>query len=244
LNESIALTGAKLGNLPLTNTLLTSILVMLLIVGVCYKATRSMQLVPSGLQNFVEFIIESLYNLIASIETNERKVRLFFPFVATFFIFILTSNYVGLLPGVGTIGYYANHTFVPFLRSAASDLNMTLALAIFSVITAHVLAIREQGIKGYLAIWFSLNPILLFVGLLELVGEVTKVISLSFRLFGNIFAGETVLEVVGHIFGPYLAPLPFLGLELVLGGAQALVFAMLTLASLVILTMDHNSEAH
>ena len=125
-----------------------------------------------------------------------------------------------------------------------SDLNTTLALALFSVLTAHVISVKEQGLKGYLAIWFSLNPILLFVGMLELVSEVTKVVSLSFRLFGNIFAGETVLEVMGHSFSTFLVPLPFLGLELIVGFAQALVFAMLTLASLVLLTMDHSADAH
>ncbi len=242
--QELALSGAQLGVLPITNTVLTGILVAGGIVGVAHLATRKMQLVPSGLQNGAEMVVEFIYNLIASVEADRRKVNLFFPFVVTFFIYIVVANYAGLLPGVGTIGFFEHGHLTPLLRAPMSDLNTTLALALFSVITAHVLSVMEQGIKGYLAIWFSLNPILLFVGLLELISEVTKVISLSFRLFGNIFAGETVLEVIGHTFSPFVATLPFLGLELIVGFAQALVFAMLTLASFVILTMNHESDAH
>ena len=240
----LALSGTNLGSLALTNTALTSTLVVAFLLIVAYAGTRRMTLVPSGLQNVVELIVESLYNLVASISDDPRKTRMFFPLVATFFIYIMAANYIGLLPGVGTIGFYYQGSFIPFLRSAASDLNMTLALALFSVAAAHVYAIREQGLKGYLAIWFSLNPVLLFVGILELVSEVTKIVSLSFRLFGNIFAGETVLDVVSSVISPYIAPLPFLGLELIVGFVQALVFSMLTLASMVILTMNHNAEAH
>ena len=242
--QELALSGAQLGALPITNTLLTGVLVAGGIVGVARLATRNMQLVPSGLQNLVEMVVEFVYNLVSSVEHSPRKVRLFFPFIATFFIYILLANYAGLLPGVGTIGFYDHGHLTPLFRAPMSDLNTTLALALFSVLTAHVLSVMEQGVKGYLAIWFSLNPILLFVGLLELVSEVTKVVSLSFRLFGNIFAGETVLEVIGHTFSTFVATLPFLGLELIVGFAQALVFAMLTLASFVLLTMDHSSDAH
>jgi F-type H+-transporting ATPase subunit a len=130
------------------------------------------------------------------------------------------------------------------LRSPASDLNLPLSLALISVVATHYFSIRELGLKGYLAIWFSLNPILLFVGLLELVGELTKVVSLSFRLYGNIFAGETVLEAIGHAISPILVTLPFFGLELIVGFVQALVFSMLTLASLVLLTTHHGEDSH
>jgi F-type H+-transporting ATPase subunit a len=203
-----------------------------------------MQLVPSGLQNLVEFAIESLFNLVDSITEDSDKTARFFPYIASLFLYIAVANYFGLLPGVGTIGLYFGHEFVPFFRSAASDLNMTLSLAIFSVLLAHFYSIKMRGLKNYLKIWFSFNPILLFVGLIEIISEFTKVISLSFRLFGNIFAGETVLDVVSHVISPYLAPLPFLGLELIVGFVQALVFAILTLVSLMILTSDHSAEAH
>ena len=238
----LALSGAQLGALPITNTLFTSFLVAGGILGVAKLATRHMKDVPGPLQNIVEMAVEFVYNLVASVESNQRKINIFLPIVATFFIYIILANYSGLLPGVGTIGFYDHGHLVPLLRAPASDLNTTLALALFSVLAAHVISVRETGWKSYLSHWFSLNPILLFVGLLELVSEVTKVVSLSFRLFGNIFAGETVLEVMGHSFSTFLVPLPFIGLELIVGFAQALVFAMLTLASLVLLTMDHGSE--
>jgi F-type H+-transporting ATPase subunit a len=244
LAEQLALSGAQLGALPITNTYLTGVLVAGAILGIAHVATKNMKMVPSGMQNAVEMVVEFIYNMVSSVEQNSRKVKLFVPFIATFFIYIIMANYSGLLPGVGTIGFYDHDHLVPLFRAPASDLNTTLSLALFSVVLAHVMSVREIGLKGYLSHWFSLNPILLFVGLLELVSEFTKIASLSFRLFGNIFAGETVLEVMGHTFSTFLVPLPFLGLELIVGFAQALVFAMLTLASLVLLTMDHSADAH
>jgi F-type H+-transporting ATPase subunit a len=249
LSEEIHLTGSPLidlGPITLTNTWLASIVVVLLLIWVARKAVANMKDVPGPLQNAVEFVIESLYDLIMSVSNSTRKTRIFFPLVATFFIYILTSNYFGLLPGVGTIGFFdaEHHHFTALLRSPASDLNTTLALAFFSVIATHYYSLRELGVKGYLAIWFSLNPILLFVGILELVGEVTKVISLSFRLFGNIFAGEAVLEAISSKISPFLVTLPFYSLELIVGFVQALVFSMLTLASLILLTSHHGEEEH
>lgn len=242
--EQLALSGVQLGDLPITNTMLTSIIVAGSILGAAHFATKKMSLVPSGFQNLAEMVVEFVYDLVSSVESSDRKARIFFPIVATFFIYIILANYAGLLPGVGTIGFYDHDHLVTMLRAPMSDLNTTLALALFSVLSAHFLSVKETGWSGYLSHWFSLNPILLFVGLLELVSEVTKVVSLSFRLFGNIFAGETVLEVMGHSFSTFLVPLPFLGLELIVGFAQALVFAMLTLASLVLLTMDHGTDGH
>lgn len=237
--------GSFLGQTAITNTLLTSAIVATLIIFMAWLSTRRMQLVPSTLQNIAELIIEYLYDIIASIETSPRKARIFVQIVATFFIYILFSNYFGLLPGVGTIGFEDHGHFTALLRAGTSDLNTTLALALVSVGLAHYYSIKELGFKGYIAHWFSFNIILLFVGLLEIISEITKVVSLSFRLFGNIFAGETVLHVISSTVSPF-ATLPFLALELIVGFAQALVFAMLTLASLVILTMHHGSadEAH
>ncbi len=238
------LSASQLGESAITNTLFTSAVVVLLLITVAYFATRNMKLIPSGLQNIMEAVIEYLYSIVSSIEDSPRKAKIFIQIIATFFIYILVSNYFGLLPGVGTIGFYDHGHFTPLFRASTSDLNTTLALALVSVGIAHYYSIKELGFKGYISHWFSFNIILLFVGLLEIVSEITKVISLSFRLFGNIFAGETVLHVISSTISPF-ATLPFLGLELIVGFAQALVFAMLTLASLVILTMHHGSaEAH
>lgn len=244
MSEHVALAATQLGGLPITNTLLSSLVVVLVLCAIGFMATRRMQLVPSGLQNLVEFAVESLYNLIESIVGDSRRTRMFFPWIASFFLYIMIANYIGLLPGVGTIGYTSGHTFVPFLRSAASDLNMTLGLALFSVLLAHFYSVKELGVLGYLGVWLNINPFLLFSGVLELFLELAKVTSLAFRLFGNIFAGETVLEVISGIISPYLVPLPFMALEVVVGFVQALVFAMLTLASLLTLTTSHSHEEH
>src|SRR5258708_1400525 len=155
----------------------------------------------------------------------------------TFFLFIMVGNLLGLLPGFGTI----THHSVPLLRSINSDLNTTLALALISAVTTHIFAIKYVGLKNYLKRWVSLNPIFLFVGLLEIVGEFTKIISLSFRLFGNIFAGEVVLSTISQIFA-FIVPLPFYFLEIIVGFVQAAVFMMLTLVFMVLLTEKHGEH--
>ncbi|MEX2028452.1 MAG: F0F1 ATP synthase subunit A [Candidatus Curtissbacteria bacterium] len=225
-----------LGPLPITNTILTTWLVTLILVGFAFAATRKVALVPTGIQNVAEFAVESLHDLVSSVAGNKTSV--FFPIIASFFFFIIVGNYLGLLPGFGTIGFYQGEEFVPLLRSMNSDLNTTLALALVSVITTHYLAIKYLGLGGYAKKWFALNPIFLFVGIIELAGEFTKIVSLSFRLFGNIFAGETALETVSGLFA-FFVPIPFMLLELIVGFVQALVFAMLTLVFMVILTAKH-----
>ncbi|MBI2598835.1 F0F1 ATP synthase subunit A [Candidatus Curtissbacteria bacterium] len=239
MEEHIALAAEKLfsiGPLPVTNTILTTWLVTLILIGFAAAATRRVALVPSPIQNFAEFAVESLHGLVSSVAGN--KTAAFFPIIASFFFFIIVGNYLGLLPGFGTIGFHEGQKFVPLFRSINSDLNTTLALALVSVIATHYLAIKYLGLGDYLKKWISLNPIFLFVGLIELAGEFTKVISLSFRLFGNIFAGETALTTVSQLFA-FVVPLPFYFLELIVGFVQALVFAMLTLVFMVILTQKH-----
>ncbi|MEX2054817.1 MAG: FoF1 ATP synthase subunit a, partial [Candidatus Andersenbacteria bacterium] len=159
----------------------------------------------------------------------------------TFFVFILINNWLGLVPGVGSITVTTEHGTAPLFRGATADLNTTLALAIISVVMTHVYAIRELGLFSHLSKYFSLNPVMLFVGLLELVAEFSKMVSFSFRLFGNIFAGEVLLVVIAYLM-PVVAPLPFFGLELFVGLVQALVFTMLTLVFLEIATSHHHGE--
>ncbi len=232
-----------IGALPVTNTMLMSWVVTAILSITAIIVSRKVTLVPAGLQNFFEFVIEYAYNMTE--ELAHSKAKVFFPFIMTFFLFIITSNWLGLLPGFGTIGFNeikdGKETFIPLLRSINADLNMTLSLALVSVIVTHFFAVRYLGIKDYLKKWFALNPIFLFVGLLELVGEVTKVVSLSFRLFGNIFAGEVVLATIAGIFA-FVAPLPFYFLEIIVGFVQAAVFMMLTLTFMVLLTEKHGEE--
>lgn len=243
-SEGVALAAEKLGyigSVPITNSLVTTWLVVAILVGFAFIATRKVSPIPTPLQNFAEFLVESLRNMVESIA--HEKTKIFFPIIASFFFFIIVGNYLGLLPGVGTIGFHQteNHQeiFVPIFRSINSDINTTLALALVSVITTHYFAIRYLGFGAYLKKWFPLSPIMLFVGLIELAGEFTKVISLSFRLFGNIYAGESVLETASHKLFAFIVPIPFLSLEIIVGFVQALVFSMLTLAFMVILTEKH-----
>ena len=237
----IALAAEKLfniGPIPITNSLITTWLVTLILLAFAFFATRKMSAVPYGLQNIAEFMVDSLRDLVYSVAHDKTKI--FLPIIASFFFFILFGNYLGLLPGVGSIGFYQEHegakVFVPYLRAINSDLNTTAALALVSVIATHFFAIRFLGLGGYIGKFLSLNPIFLFVGLLELIGEATKVLSLSFRLFGNIFAGEVLLTTATTKLFAYIVPIPFYFLEILVGFIQALIFAMLTLVFMVILT--------
>lgn len=228
-----------LGPLPVTNTLLVSWIVTVgMIIGALVVRAR-LQTVPSGLQNFAEAAIEGLSDFFESVVGDKRLTAVFFPILATFFFFILISNWFGIFPGFGSIGIRELHegktVFVPILRSVHADINMTLALAIISVIATQLMGLKEQGF-GYLKKFFNFsNPIMFGVGLLEIVSEFAKILSFSFRLFGNVFAGEVLLTIVGFI-AAYLAPLPFYGLELFVGFIQALVFTMLTLVFFTIAT--------
>lgn len=227
------------GSFPVTNTLITSWIVMAVLIGLSYAATRNMQRIPSGIQNFFELVVEGMHNLTKDLA--HEKAKTFFPFVMTFFLFIVAGNWLGLIPGVMTITTNIAGQAVPIIRPMNTDLNMTLGLAILSIGLTHYYAIKFLGIGGYLQKWFSLNPIMLFVGILELVSEFTKMISLSFRLFGNIFAGEVVLTTISGLFA-FIAPLPFYMLEVLVGVVQAAVFMMLTLVFMVVLSDKHESH--
>lgn len=230
----------RLGFFSVTNAFLDTLLVDALIIGLIVAVNRKMSKIPGFLQNMIEIMIQGFYSLAESV-AGARASKIF-PYFTTFFLFILIANWTGLIPGITAIGIYEDHKLVPFLRAATSDFNVTLALALVSAVATHAMSISTIGIKDYLARYFSLNPIYLFVGFLEIVSEVTKVVSLSFRLFGNIFAGEIVLGTVSTIFA-FLFPLPFLMLEVIVGLIQALVFGMLTMAFMAILTTPHHEEA-
>ncbi|MDP2632555.1 MAG: F0F1 ATP synthase subunit A [Candidatus Curtissbacteria bacterium] len=228
----------QIGPLPITNSILTTWIVTVILITFALLATKKVTAVPKGLQNVAEAMIEALQDLVSSIAPDKAKV--FTPIIASFFFFILFGNYFGLLPGVGTIGFrmeeHGEKVFVPLFRSINSDLNTTAALAIVSLIATHFLAIRYLGLSHYIQKFISLNPIFLFVGLLELIGEATKILSLSFRLFGNIFAGEVLLTTASTKLFAFFIPIPFYFLEILVGFVQALIFAMLTLVFMTILT--------
>lgn len=234
---------------PVTNTVVTTLFAVALIIGSLALLSRRLQMVPRGFQNVVETILEAFMNLATDIMGDRETGRQFFPLAMTIFFFILISNWMGLLPGMGTVGWSAVHdghpTIIPFIRSASADLNMTIALSIVSVFTIQFAGIAALGLRGYAAKFFVSplhKPYVLgtVMGLLEMVSEVAKLLSFSFRLFGNVFAGEVLLTVMLHLV-PYLVPLPFLFLEIFVGFIQAAVFAMLTL---VFIKMARTPAAH
>ena len=222
-----------------TNTLLATLLVDIVIVVLVLLVRRRLSLAPGKLQALVESIVEYLR------ETTERvaggRTPLIFPWVAVFFIYIAMSNLLGLLPGFGTVGFRRPEGFVPLLHVSTADLNVTLALAVVSVIATNAIAIRTVGLGTYLRRFFALNPLLLFVGLLELLQELTKFVTFSFRLFGNISAGEAVLGTMSSILA-FVVPVPFLGFEILVALIQGLVFALLTMAFMTMLTEPHHKE--
>ncbi len=231
--------------IPITNTLITSIIATAFLLIIAYFATKTMREVPSGLQNLFEAIIEALFKMIDGVTGNRKQTYQFFPLVTTIFIFIILSNWLGLVPGIGSIGFFETahnggpSSFVPLLRSTNSDLNTTLALAIVSVFATQIFGIAALGIWKYGKKFINFSsPITFFVGILELVSEVAKMISFSFRLFGNVFAGEVLLVVIMTLV-PFIAPLPFFALELFVGFVQALVFAMLTTVFLKMAVTAH-----
>jgi len=282
----------RVGGLHITNSIFTSLVISALIISfalvVRFRLTNTNE--PKGLQNFAEWLVESLYSLVYSVAGNVKKSRVFFPFVATFFIFIILNNWFGLLPGVGTIGFREKATkakiiieketevkeikkieagqgntlekiqikekpttekvkvkgaeqtseFVPFFRPGTADLNTTFALALLSVAVIQFIGLKFSKLAYFKKFINFSSPIMFFVGILETISELAKIISFSFRLFGNIFAGEVLLAVIAFLI-PFLMPVPFYGLEVFVGFIQALVFAML---SLVFFNMAAEQQHH
>lgn len=236
----------SIGNFPVTNAFLIAIIVGSLLIFAITKVTKNVQSVPKGLQNIIEIIFEALLNLVESVTQDKKQARDFFPLIATIFLFVLIVNWAGLLPGLGTVGILhekeGHETIIPFLRSTSADLNFTLALSLMTVFVIQFTGIAAMGIMKY-GKKFFISPlhkpyvIGTVVGVLELVSEIGKIISFTFRLFGNVFAGEVLLTVMLHLV-PYFLPLPFMFLEVFVGFIQAVVFAMLTLVFLKMATLE------
>ncbi|MFA6495240.1 MAG: F0F1 ATP synthase subunit A [Candidatus Paceibacterota bacterium] len=227
-----------IGSFPVTNALAVSALVTAILCGAGIFFRRKIALIPGLFQNLIEMLMEQLLGLMSSVLGDEQAAEKYFPLIATIFIAVLTANWLGLFPGVGSIGLYegvgAHASFIPLLRSPSADLNFTLALAIIAVLSVNLAGIFALGFFKHVGKFFNFkNPIHFFVGILELVSEMAKMISFSFRLFGNIFAGEVLLIIIGFL-APLIVPLPFMFLELFAGFIQAFVFAMLTLVFVTI----------
>jgi F-type H+-transporting ATPase subunit a len=232
----IALAAERVGELfgiPLTNTLITSWVVMAILFGVAFFVGRNLQMVPGRLQALFEETLGFILNYMAEVLEDKKLARKLFPFITTLFLFIFTSNIIEFTPGIGSIGFieYSNHgeSLIPLFRSVNTDLNVTLALAIISFIVIEAVGIATLGFMTYAGKFFNFKSVLGFlVGIIELFSEIARLISFSFRLFGNILAGE-VLIVVILFFVPYLVPVPMMLFETFVGMIQAAIFALLTL---------------
>lgn len=277
-SEGVSLTAQSLfekvvGLSWFTNSMLVTLIVTAVILFLARRATSKMELVPSGKQNLFEAIIEGLYVMFEGI-VGKHMISKVFSLLATLFIFILAANWFGLLPGVGTVGFgehvgpfrSLNAIEAPLLRPSNADLNMTLAMsALFTVLWLYW-TLREIGAGGFLfhifgpkgglggLMAFLLLPIFIFVGVIEIVSIIFRPFSLSLRLYGNIFAGETLLHTMGALgqgqvpqwvayIISVLAPLPFYFMELLVGALQALVFTLLC-AVYIQLSTSHDEEEH
>ncbi len=244
---------------PITNSMVVTWIVVAGLIILARVATRDMEQVPSGVQNLLEWLVEGLYGFLESI-IGPHLVKRTFWFFATVFIFILSANWVGLIPGAGTIGWghQTPEGFLidrPLFRGANADLNLTFAMALVFFACWIVWAIQEVGPVGFLKELFApkgestgflklLMVVVFFAaGLLEIISILFRPVSLSFRLYGNIFAGENMLETMSRIIPGlgWLLPIPFYFMELLVGLVQALVF-MLLCAVFTLLSCQHEAE--
>ena len=251
------------GSFPVTNSLINSWFAVLIIVLFAFALKKKISRIPTGIQNAFEIIVEGALNLADSVTGDRKKSQKVFPIVFSIFIFVLINNWLGLVPGIGSIGFIeesgGHAVFVPFFRGGTADLNTTLALALFAVIGSNVFGVFMVGAWKYFNKFINIkaiaeipkkirkdpaiifvNPIKAFVGLIEIIGEAAKIASLSFRLFGNVFAGEVLLSSMAVIFA-FVLPVPFMFLEVIVGIIQAVIFAMLTL---VYFTIASTEEEH
>lgn len=222
-----------IGALPITNTLITAWITILVLILTAIWLRGRLKLVPGYFQTIIETIVGGLYQYVEDTLESKTLARRYFPILATIFFFILTANWLGLLPGVTSIGYYAEthgiQKLIPFFYPVNTDLNVTIALALIAFVTVEFAGIYAIGALKYIGKFVTFkSPIAFFVGLIELISEFGKLLSFSFRLFGNIFAGKTLI-LVATFFLPFVVPVPILAFELFVGFVQAAIFAVLTL---------------
>lgn len=252
-----------LGVFKITSSMVFTWIVALGIIGFARYATRNVKEVPDGAQNFWEWLVESLRDFLEGIIGRELVLKTFW-FFATIFIFILFCNWAGLVPGMGTIGWGVpdaqgglHHISHPLFRGVNADLNMTLAMSLIFFACWIVWALQANGFGGFILHLFGpkgetkglmkvlMVAVFIIVGLLEVVSILFRPVSLSFRLYGNIYAGENILESMSNIVPglAWLIPVPFYFMELLVGLVQALVFMLLT-AVFTLLICQHDEEHH
>ncbi|HYE60002.1 MAG TPA: FoF1 ATP synthase subunit a [Candidatus Kapabacteria bacterium] len=244
-----------IGPIAVTNTMINATLALLILLALGIAISRKTKLRPGKLQNGAEYILELLLPYFDQVTGERKKTLRFLPIVGSVFFFILLSNWMGLLPGTGSIS--VGHSFL--LRPANSDLNLTLAMALVAVVSSHIFGLLTVGVFAHVGKFIQFGgllrsikkgPIAIFtaciefmVGLLEIISELSKVLSLSLRLFGNIFAGEVLISVITALAAAFI-PTPFMLLEVLVGLIQASVFAMLTLVYLTVAVQEPHGTDH
>lgn len=248
-----------IGPFTLRNTVLSAWLATLVIIVLFVGGARTLKVVPGRWQNIVEVFIESLYRFVESV-VGEKHARTFFPVIATIFIFVAFNAWLALLPIYPSLGFkeevvkegHAETVFIPLLRSAGTDLNMPLALALVSFVFVEFWGFRSMGL-AYVGKFLRVGNLLrgrvfqgaidLFVGILELLSEFIRIVSFTFRLFGNMTAGEILLLVSGFLV-TFVFSVPFYGLEILVGFVQALIFAGLTTVFVALAVAGHGEQEH
>jgi F-type H+-transporting ATPase subunit a len=219
-----------IGDMPITATLITVWLVMGILIITALLVRPKLSLVPGKLQSIFELIVGGGYNYVLDVLEKKEYADRYYPIILTIFIFILSINWIGLIPGVGAFGFYdEKHHLVPLLYPGATDLNITIGFTLVAFFTIEIAGVLAIGFWKYTGKFISFkSPMAFLLGLMELISELARLISFSFRLFGNIFAGKTLL-LVGMFFVPYVLPIPIYAYEVFVGLIQAVVFAILTL---------------
>jgi len=227
---------------PVTATLITAWVGMAILTVIAFIIRQRLAVVPGKLQSVAEVTIGGVFDYMADVLESREMARKYFPVVMTIFLFILTLNWFGLFPGVTSIGQYVSYDggekFIPYLYPAATDLNITLGFALVAFLTIQFSGIAAIGAFKYAGKFINFSsPLAFAVGLIELISEIVRLISFSFRLFGNIFAGKTLIVVI-MFFTPYIVPVPIMAFEVFVGFIQAFVFAVLTLFFIKIATEE------
>jgi len=216
-------------NFPITNTLITSWIVIILLTTLAFSVKKKINIIPSKVQLLFEEAVSGVLKYMEETLDSRKLAIKYFPIVFTIFIFVFFSNILEFIPGVGSFGFFDEHGFIPLFRSVNTDLNVTLALAIISFVTIEVAGVTTLGVWKYAGKFITFkSPIAFIVGIIELMSELIRLISFSFRLFGNIFAGEVLIAVVSFLI-PAIVPVPLMGFEVFVGFVQAIIFSLLTL---------------
>lgn len=232
--------------IPVTNSIVATWAILFLFFITVFLVRRNLSLVPGRLQNFAEWAIEFVYGYVEQMFGDEKLAKRYFPLIATIFFFVFTVNTLEFFPLFGTVGLNRGGELVPLFHTATADINTTLALALITFFTVEFSGVAALGLLKYGSkfVNFKAGPMGFAIGLLEIIGNLARLISLSFRLFGAIFAGEVLVMVIRY-FVPYVASVPLMAFEMFVGLLQAAIFAILTLAYLKLAFEEpHGGDGH